>query len=177
MYYGRRMVKKNYTQLKWIMVFFTIMLVACGDEKAANESTSEPGAAEQYSPPAPVTKTEIEAQGARVLTTDEIRNLIVGKMITIKHLPTGNELTGYYNEDGTRTMIEFDKGVAIQDGKTTGASRDPYRIEDDKLHAVFQGNSISTTIYQLDDRYLAAVSNENGSVNYEVFPPGASNAK
>ena len=87
-------------------------------------------------------------------------------------MPTGNELTGYYNEDGTRTMIEFDKGVAIQGGKTTGASRDPYRIEGDQLHALFEGGSISTTIYQLNDRYLAAVGSQNGEVNYEVFPPG-----
>ena len=149
----------------------------CGGEQMPDAATASQSQMEQYVPPAPMSTSEVEAKGAKALNTDEIKSLIVGKMITIKHLPTGNELTGYYNEDGTRTMIEFDKGVAIQGGQTTGASRDPYRVEGDQLHAVFEGNPISTTIYQLDDRYLAAVSNENGNVNYEVFPPGGKNHK
>lgn len=159
-------------QLIIIMLF---MVAACGGEQTQNTPTTAEPQPEQYVPPAPMDKAEVEAKGAKALTTDEISSLIVGKMITIKHLPTGNELTGYYNEDGTRTMIEFDKGVAIQGGQTTGASRDPYRIEGNQLHAVFQGNPISTTIYQLGNQYLAAVSNENGSVNYEVIPPGRKN--
>ena len=159
-----------------ILLLVPLMITACGGEQSPNSPASQ-ALTEQYVPPTPITKTEIEAQGARALTTDELKSLIVGKMVTIKHLPTGNELTGYYNEDGTRTMIEFDKGVAIQGGKTTGASRDPYRIEADQLHAVFQGDPISTTIYQLDDRYLAAISNQNGDVNYEVVPPGRKNIK
>ena len=148
------------------------MLGACGGEQTPTDPVSESSQMEQYVPPATMTTSEVEAKGARPLTTSEIQSLIVGKMVTIKYLPTGDELTGYYNEDGTRTMIEFDKGVAIQGGKTTGASRDPYRIEGDQLHAVFEGHPISTTIYQLDNRYLAAVSDQNGEVNYEVFPPG-----
>ncbi|WP_455201677.1 hypothetical protein [Kaarinaea lacus] len=151
------------------------LIAACGGEKAQNQQTAAEPQAEQYVPPAPMNMTDVEAKGARALTTDEISSLIVGKMITIKHLPTGNELTGYYNEDGTRTLIEFDKGVAIQGGQTTGASRDPYRIEGDQLHAVFEGNQISTTIYHLDNRYLAAVSDQDGMVNYEVIPPGRNN--
>ena len=155
-----------------VLIFTMMFIAACGGEQTPNNPVTVESQMEQYVPPPPMNKSEIEAKGAKTLTSDEIRSLIVGKMVTIKYLPTGNELTGYYNEDGNRTMIEFDKGVAIQGGKTTGASRDPYRIEGDQLHAVFEGNSISTTIYQLDNRYLAAVSSQNGTVNYEIFPPG-----
>jgi len=170
------MMNKNFGRTG-ALIFIVTIVVACGDEQIANNPAPEESQMEQYVPPTPMTTSEVEAQGAKPLTTSEIQGLIVGKMITIKHLPTGNELTGYYNEDGTRTMIEFDKGVAIQGGKTTGASRDPYRIEGDQLHAVFEGNSISTTIYQLDNRYLAAISDQNGAVNYEVIPPGRKNIK
>ena len=158
-----------------LVIIMLFLIAACSGGETEQSQTATESQVEEYVPPTPLNKSEVEAKGAKALNTDEISSLIVGKMITIKHLPTGNELTGYYNEDGTRTMIEFDKGVAIQGGQTTGASRDPYRIEGDQLHAVFQGNPISTTIYQLENRYLAAVSNDNGSVNYEVIPPGRKN--
>lgn len=160
-----------------LAIIATFVMSACGGEQSPKNPDTVESQMEQYVPPTPMNKSEIKAKGARSLTNDEISNLVVGKMITIKHLPTGNELTGYYNEDGTRTMIEFDKGVAIQGGQTTGASRDPYHIEGNQLHAVFEGKQISTTIYQLENRYLAAVSDQNGMVNYEVIPPGRKNKK
>ena len=162
----------NIKLLAMIIVVSVAMVIAgCGKEAAQSMSQAQEPATTS-APAKPMTVSEVVSQGARKLGTEEIQSLIVGKMISIKRLSSGDEITSYYNEDGTRTLIEFDKGVAIQGANTTGATRDPYRIDNDQLHAVFEGSQRSTTIYQLDERYLAAISDEGGSVNYEVFPPG-----
>lgn len=149
----------------------TIVIAGC-DKEPMQSKTEAPAPAITSVPVSPLTVSEVESQGARKLGTEEINSLIVGKMVSIKRLSTGEEITSYYNEDGTRTLIEFDKGVAIEGANTTGATRDPYRIDNDQLHAVLEGKQISTTIYQMGERYLAAIDNEGGTVNYEVFPPG-----
>lgn len=152
------------------VLLMTNWLAGCGKQPEKTTSAQQTAPADA-SPLEPTTTAKLISQGARALTTDEIKKLIVGKMITIKHLPTGREITGHYNEDGTRTLIEFDKDVVVRSGSSAAVSQDPYRIESDRLYAIFGGNPISTTIYQLDDHYLAAVSDENGAVNYEVIPP------
>lgn len=158
-----------YATLVITTVIFT--LAGCDKEQAQNKPEAQTPATTP-APGKPMTVSEVETQGARKLDSEEIKQLIVGKMVSIKRLSTGEEITGYYNEDGTRTLIEFDKGVAIQGANTTGATRDPYRIDNDQLYAVLDDKQISTTIYQLGERYLAAISDEGGAVNYEVFPPG-----
>jgi len=156
-----------------LLVFVAAVFALVGCDKDQAQSTAE----EQVplsnpAPGKPLTVPEVESQGARKLSTEEIKHLIVGKMVTIKRLATGEEITGYYNEDGTRTLIEFEKGVEIQGQNTTGATRDPYSIDSGQLHAVLDGKQISTTIYKLGERYLAAISDDDGNVNYEVVPPG-----
>jgi hypothetical protein len=156
-----------------ILVFVTAVFSLAGCDKEQTQSATEAQTPTTIPvPEKPVTVSEIESQGAKKLDTEEIRHLIVGKMVAIKRLSTGEEITGYYNEDGTRTLVEFEKGVEIQGENTTGATRDPYSIDNGQLHAVLDGKQISTTIYQLGERYLAAISDENGKVNYEVIPPG-----
>jgi hypothetical protein len=120
----------------------------------------------------PLTVTEVELRGEIKLNAEEIKNLIIDKMITIKLLSTGEEINGYYDGDGTRPLIEFDKGVTIRGEDTAGATRDPYRIDNDQLHTVLDGKQRSTTIYRLGECYLAAMSNDDGIVKYEVFRPG-----
>ncbi|WP_455207040.1 hypothetical protein [Kaarinaea lacus] len=154
-----------------IIIAVGLVITGCDNDQAQSNPVAQTSA-EQSAPAKPITITEVESRGARKLGANEIKSLIVGKMISIKRLSTGDEITGYYNEDGTRTLIEFSKGVAIQGGNTTGATRDPYSIDNDQLHAVLEGKQISTTIYQLGERYLAAINDEGGVVNYEVFPPG-----
>lgn len=155
-----------------IVIAITIIVIAgCGKEQAQTNPSAQ-AQNEQAASVKPMTISEVESQGARKLGTEDIKSLIVGKMVSIKRLSSGDEITGYYNEDGTRTLIEFDKGVSIQGGNTSGATRDPYSIDNDQLHAILEGREVSTTIYQLGERYLAASSEHNGVINFEVFPPG-----
>ena len=154
-----------------VIAITTIVIAGCEKEQAQTDPVAQ-AQEDQAASVKPMTISEVESQGARKLNTEEIKNLIVGKMVSIKRLSSGEEITGYYNEDGTRTLIEFDKGVAIQGGNATGATRDPYSIDNDQLHAVLEGREVSTTVYQLGERYLAASSEHNGVINFEVFPPG-----
>jgi hypothetical protein len=162
----------NIKLIAMIIVATATMTIAGCDKEAAESPPQAKEPAAISAPAKPMTVTEVESQGARKLGTEEIKNLIVGKMVSIKRLSSGEEITGYYNEDGTRTLIEFDKGVAIQGGNTTGATRDPYSIDNDQLHAILEGREVSTTVYQLGERYLAASSEHKGVINFEVFPPG-----
>jgi len=161
------------TMASIILVFAIAVftLVGCDKDEAQSAAEAQMPATNPV-PEKPLTVSEIESQGAKKLDTEEIKHLIVGKMVAIKRLSTGEEITGYYNEDGTRTLVEFEKGVEIQGKNTTGATRDPYSIDNGQLHAVLDGKQISTTIYHLGERYLAAISDESGKVNYEVVPPG-----
>ena len=160
---------KFYTTI--VVAIATIVIAGCEKEQAQTDPVAQ-AQEDQAASVKPMTISEVESQGARKLNTEEIKNLIVGKMVSIKRLSSGEEITGYYNEDGTRTLIEFDKGVAIQGGNATGATRDPYSIDNDQLHAILEGREVSTTVYQLGERYLAASSEHNGVINFEVFPPG-----
>jgi len=161
-------------------VIFNILLVfaaalftvaGCDNEQAQSKTDAQTPAANPLAGK-PLTVAEVESQGARKLDTEEIKHLIVGKMVSIKRLSTGEEITGYYDEDGTRTLVEFDKDVVIQGANTTGATRDPYRIDNGQLHAVLDGKQRSTTIYQLGERYLAVMNDDGGVVNYEMLRPG-----
>jgi hypothetical protein len=155
--------------------FYTLLLITSSlatisgcDQKQEQTGVAHSSNGADVSTPAPTTIAEAKSQGAKKLSTDEIKTLIVGGTVTIRHLPTGNEITGYHNLDGTRTLVTFNKDNTSPNSNAGSAARAPYRIEGDQLYAIFQGKPISTTIYQLNDRYLAAVDAQGGTINYEL---------
>ena len=52
-----------------------------------------------------------------------------------------------------------------------GAAKNPYAIKDGKLSSrLDDGSQFSSRLYKHGGRYLAAMDDEAGYVNYEVFP-------
>ena len=59
-----------------------------------------------------ITVAGIEKDKAKALSTDEIRELIVGKQVHLKNQVTGAEYAAFYGEDGTREHAGRSSAVA-----------------------------------------------------------------
>jgi hypothetical protein len=115
-----------------------------------------------------LTVAGLEKEKAKALSTEEIKLLLVGKEVSIKNLATGAEYTAAYGEDGMR-MLAATAAFASAHGQ--GAAKNPYEIKDGKLSSrLDDGSQTSSRIYKQGGRYLAALDDEAGYVNYEVFP-------
>ncbi len=115
-----------------------------------------------------LTVAGLEKDKAKALSTEEIKQLLVGKEVRIKNLATGEEYSAAYGEDGMRTLAAT---AAFASAHGQGAAKNPYEIKDGKLSSrLDDGSQISSRIYKQGDRYLAARDGEAGYVNYELFP-------
>jgi len=115
-----------------------------------------------------LTVASLEMDKAKALSTEELKQLLVGKTVRIKSLVTGAEYDAAYGEDGLRTLTEFAVWGASH-GK--GAAKNPYVIKDGKLSSELEdGSRFSSRLYKHQGRYLAAKDDEAGFVNYEFSP-------
>ena len=115
-----------------------------------------------------ITVTGLEKDKAKALSTEELKQLLVGKTVRIKSLVTGAEYDAVYGEDGLRTLTA---SAAFGASHGQGAAKNPYVIKDGKLSSrLADGSQFSTRIYKQGGRYLAAKDDEAGYVNYEFFP-------
>jgi len=162
------------SQLSAVLIIFvlTTILYACGDqsvaplEPAPEKSTKESGQTFATTPPTQeqkLTTKLLQEKGAIRLKTNEIYELIVDNSVVFEHLGTGEYYEAIYKKDGRRLLTNVDSGSLDDD-----TLHDAYIVKDDKLHTEFKGQAISSTIYKLDQRYLAAVDSDKGAVNYEI---------
>jgi hypothetical protein len=114
-----------------------------------------------------MTVASLKAQGAKELSTSDIKKLIVSKRVTFKNMPTGEDLVAFYRPDSKRTLMA-EVGFASFHGGL-GGTTNPYTIADNMLSSSFEdGSEFSSHIYSLNGKYYGAKSDEAGYVNYEV---------
>jgi hypothetical protein len=114
-----------------------------------------------------MTVASLKAQGAKELSTSDIKNLLVNKQVKFRNLPTGEVFEAFYRSDGKRTLLEEAGFAGFHGGQ--GGTTNPYTIEDNMLSSSFDdGAKFSSHIYQLNGKYYGAKSDEAGYVNYEV---------
>lgn len=118
---------------------------------------------------APFTAQVLKAQNARILSTEEIKQLFIGKTMLIKDLESGDQYHGWYGEDGMRTLQYVDP-TATAGESAVEKTHDPYRIVENKLHSMVDGNEIASMIFELESHYYGALSFDEGAVNYEFLP-------
>jgi hypothetical protein len=156
-------------------ILFTGLLVACGDKPGTpplsgkqsstqqpRETTLSPAVTARTPSEEVLTVTLLEKQGAVKLNSSEILALIAGHSIVLRHLGSGEYIEAIYLENGHRSITNVDSGSIEEE-----TLYDMYEVKNDKLHTEFKGMPVATTIYRLDQRYLAAADNDNGIVNYE----------
>ncbi|HEY5602968.1 MAG TPA: hypothetical protein VIM41_07675 [Gammaproteobacteria bacterium] len=121
---------------------------------------------------APLTVQVLKSQNAKILSSDEIKQLFIGKNMMIRDLLTGDEYNGFYGNDGMR-VLQIATTPSIQPGDPDDLrTRDAYKIENDRLYSVLDGNEVASTIYELETHYYGAMNIDDGAVNYEFIPQG-----
>jgi hypothetical protein len=114
-----------------------------------------------------LTIRSLKAQGAKELSTSDIKKLILGNQVKIKNIPTGEILDAFYRPDGQRTLMSQGTFASFHGG--LGGTTNPYTIEDNMLSSSFDdGSQFSSRIFELNGNYYGAKSDEAGYVNYEV---------
>ena len=120
-----------------------------------------------------ITVASLEKANAKALTTEELKQLLIGNTIRIKSLVTGEEYDAVFGEDGLRTLTA---SAAFAASHGQGAAKNPYMIKDGKLFSGLEdGSQFSSRLYKHGGRYLAAKDDEAGYVNYEFFPVEGTN--
>ena len=116
-----------------------------------------------------MTVAKLNKQGARQLTTAEIKQLLVGKHATIKNLVTGVEYSATYGKDGVRTLSAVPGSSAAPIVALGGRTRNAYQIKDGMLHSFLpDGTRYASRIYRRGTRYYANKNDELDYVNYEL---------
>jgi len=116
------------------------------------------------------TIAELQKQGAVSLSDDEIRNLIVGHAVVVRNTVTDRQYQVLYGEKGRRmvTAVNGQATDSAQAAELFHAQEAAYEIGNGQLTTVLDGTPFTITIYRLEDKYVAAKSDEFGFANYDV---------
>ncbi|WP_245439733.1 DUF3604 domain-containing protein [Microvirga aerophila] len=120
------------------------------------------------------TVTDLVQRGAKALTDDEIKALIVSKTLNVRNTVTGQTFTIIYAASGRRLITGID-GVAPEPGEIgdvlhSGEIGAPagYEIKGGKIITTLMNSPYEVAVYQLGNKYYGARSNEFGFANYEM---------
>ena len=130
--------------------------------------------------------------GAKALSDDELKALIVGKSIWVRNNVTGEDIKIRYDEDGTAVVLHVGRSATLPSlsGDLARASYEttasPYTISGGKIVTHLSGTPIAMAVYKSTsaqagntprehDTYYGARSNEFGYANYEILLEGPAN--
>ncbi len=117
-----------------------------------------------------VTVADLKQQGAVALSDAQLKDLIVGKTVTVRNTVTGQQFEILYGVGGRRLVTAIDgKPANLREaGELMHAGELQYEIRDGRLRTEIDGTMFEVIVYKLGDRYVASRSNEFGYANYEV---------
>ena len=135
-----------------------------------------PSADARKSAPAGMTVADLRKKGAKALSNEQLKALVVGKAFWMRNNVTGEQFSQNFTTEGqtivfrvgTNAQMPSAFGNVVRDGYrgTTSA----YRIEGEKLVIPVSQEPYSFTFYKVGDTYYAARSNEFGYANYVIIP-------
>ena len=126
--------------------------------------SSEPG----------LTVADLKQKGAVALDDAELKDLAVGKTISVRNTVTGQRFDIFYGTDGRRLIMSVDGkslpptqvGDVLHSGELGSPAQ--YEIRDGQLTTTLEGTPFGVTVYKTGDHYVAARSSEFGYANYEI---------
>ncbi|SDB59804.1 DUF3604 domain-containing protein, partial [Bauldia litoralis] len=139
-----------------------------------------------------LTVADLTRNGAKALTEDELKTLIVGKAIWVRNNVTGEDMKVRYDEDGSAAILHVGRDALLpslfgdlpqRSYQTTAAN---YDISGGKIITYISGTPITMAVYKStasqggntpreQPTYFGARSNEFGHANYEILLKGPEN--
>lgn len=119
-----------------------------------------------------LTVAELARKGATALDEKQLRDLLVGRTVTIHNTVADRRFEILHGADGRRLITAVDGDTPDYEiiGDLAHSNQLLYTIEDGRYVVHLAGTAIEATVYRLGDRYFAARNNEFGYANYEVVP-------
>lgn len=111
------------------------------------------------------TESALAERGIEYLDDAALRSLIVGRILTIRNLGSGEYFEARYGPDGTRSIQNL---ADETQGEGTTALAAPYVIHDARVTTSYHGTVFEVRVYHVDGRYLAARTADEGAVNWEI---------
>ena len=120
------------------------------------------------------TVADLRQSGATALDDAQLKNLIVGRTLTVRNTVTGQRIEILYGVDGRRLILSVDgkqppageMGDVLHSGELGSPAH--YEVRGGKIVTTLSGAPFEITVYKIGEKYVAARSNEFGYANYEV---------
>lgn len=135
-----------------------------------------PSAEARKNAPEGMTVAELGHKGAKVLSHEQLRELVIGKAFWLRNNVTGEQFFLPFTAEGetivyrvgANAIMPSAYGNVVRDGYqgTTSA----YKIEGGKLVIPVSQEPYAFTFYKVGDTHYAARDNEFGFANYEIIP-------
>ena len=128
-----------------------------------------------------MTVAELTKKGAKAMSTEQLRALVVGKAFWFSNNATGELNNVQYDKTGTMQVRYV--GRREQVPGTTGKLAErtyqviptPYSIKDGRIVTMVGNTPFGMTLYKLGDKIYGARNNEFGYANYEIAAEGPKN--
>lgn len=121
-----------------------------------------------------LTVADLTKAGARALTDDQLKQLVVGKIFKVRNTVTNENFDVLFGADGQRVVTQANGGPPKPDDvlqvmhSSMSGSAASYEIRDGHIVTTINGTPFELIVYASGDKYIAARSNEFGYANYEV---------
>ncbi len=120
-----------------------------------------------------VTIADLKQKGAAPLNDMQLRQLVLGKTVTVRNTVTNERIEISYGMDGRRLILSVngnppDAGELGDILHTSGLGSAQYEIRDSRIITTIQGTPFAVAVYPAGDKYVAARSDEFGYANYEL---------
>lgn len=110
------------------------------------------------------------AVDARIFSDETIRQMLVGKTVTLRNRATLDSYTIHWGEDGVRTVTESSITSADPHVRELAKTAN-YKIEDGLLTTTVGGENFDVRFYQLDATPLAMRFDRGRAIIWEVLEP------
>jgi hypothetical protein len=120
-----------------------------------------------------LTVADLRQRGAAPLNDMQLRQLVLGKTVTVRNTVTNERIEISYGMDGRRLIMSVngnppDPAEVGDLLHTSGLGSAQYEIRDGRIVTTIQGTPFAVAVYAAGDKYVAARSGEFGYANYEL---------
>ncbi len=123
--------------------------------------------------PRGLTVADLKQKGTAPLNDMQLRQLVLGKTLTVRNTVTNERIEISYGVDGRRLILSVngnppDPAEFGDVLHSSGLGSAQYEIRDSRIVTIIDGTPFEVTVYPVGDKYVAVRSDEFGNANYEL---------